>query len=102
MSLQQFAGVAAGDQVQIVVRVVAVNRAKVAAELLDRKTDSDYVTTGKRVNLVCPDGVSFVMGSAGDIAPGAVLFVYGVATKPYRADVKKVVVLSKFITVHGH
>ena len=101
MTPAQFAGASPGASVQIVVRVVTVDRSKVAAELLERKTDSDYVVTGKRVHLVCPDGVTFVMGGAGDIAPGAVLFVDGVATKPYRADVKKVVVLTKFITVEA-
>ena len=99
MSAAEFAHAATGQPVQIVVRVVSRNRESLQGELLNRKTDDIYSTTGIRVQLYVADETPIVMGSATDLAPGSVVFVNGVATKAGNADVKRLIVLTKYVTV---
>jgi hypothetical protein len=99
MSPQEFAATHAGQNAQIEVRVQRVNRTTVTAELLQHETDTQSKATGKTVTLYLPDGTPVIMGSAGDIGPGALLFVNGVVTAPGHIDVKRVVVLTKYLTV---
>lgn len=99
MSPQDFAATHAGQNAQIEVRVQHVNRTTVTAELLQHETDSKAKATGKTVTLYLPDGTPVIMGSPGDIGPGALLFVNGVVTAPGHVDVKRVVVLTKYLSV---
>ena len=99
MTPQQFAAAQPGQNVQIAVRVVRVNRTMLYGDLLQRKTDTTSKTTGRRVTLYFADGTPVVMGSARDITPGAVLYVYGVVTKAGHVDVKQAVVDTRFVQV---
>jgi hypothetical protein len=99
MSLQEFASTHSGQNAQIEVRVQKVDRTTVTAELLQHESDTLSKATGKTVTLYLPDGTPVVMGSAGDIGPGALLFVNGVVTAPNHVDVKRVVVLTKYLKV---
>lgn len=101
ISAQAFDQARTGQSVQLAVRVTKIARSKVWAELLDARSDGTYDPTGKIVLLTCPDGTPFVMGTPADLVRGAVLFVYAVATKPDRADAKKIVVVTKFATIHS-
>lgn len=100
MSPADFAQASIGQSVQIAVRVQRVDRTTLYAELLERETDTLNKATGKQVVLYFPDGTPVIMGSVSDVAPGAVLFVYGVLTKAGHVDAKRVVVDTKYVTVH--
>jgi|SRR5579884_1235244 len=99
MSPLQFSQASAGQKVQIAVRVTAVKRNTLVAQLLQHETDSLAKATSTRVTLYYPDGTPVIMGTAQDIVPGAVLFVYGVVTKPGHVDVKQAVVDTRFVKV---
>jgi hypothetical protein len=99
MSPQQFSQAMAGQNVQIAVRVTAVKRNTLLAQLLQHETDTLSRVTTTRVTLYYPDGTPVIMGSARDIVPGAVLFVYGILTKPGHVDVKQAVVDTRFVKV---
>jgi len=99
MTAAQFLGAHAGQSVQISVRVERRKRATVFAELLNHESAARAKPSGKHVALYLPDDVPVVMGTAAEIVPGAVLFVYGVVTKPGQVDVKRAVVDTKYVTV---
>jgi hypothetical protein len=83
----------------LAVRVDRLVRTALDAELLERVTDSRYRATGKHVTLYLSSETPVVMGSIADVKPGAIVFVYGVATTAGHADVKKVVVVTPYATV---
>jgi hypothetical protein len=99
MSPAEFSNATAGQTIKLVVRVAAVKRTALSAELLDRQSDSLYKATGKTVSLYLPEDTPVVMGSLADVKPGAVLFVYGTATTPGHADVKKLVAVTAYVKV---
>jgi|SRR5579884_1660594 hypothetical protein len=99
MSPQQFSQAVAGQNVQIAVRVTAIKRNTLFAQLLQHETDTLSKATTTRVTLYYPDGTPVIMGTARDIVPGAVLFVYGVVTRPGHVDVKQAVVDTRFVKV---
>ena len=99
MTAKQFAAASTGQSVQIAVRVDRRKRAAISGELLDHQTDAVSKATGKHVMLYLADGTPIVMGTAADVVPGAVLFVYGVVTKPGHVDVKRLVVDTKYVRV---
>jgi hypothetical protein len=99
MTPAQFAHAAAGDQVQIAVRVGRIDRSTIYAELLQHETDAVSRATGQQVVVFFPDGTPTIMGQAQDVTAGAVLFVYGVLTKPGHVDAKRVVIDTKYVTV---
>jgi hypothetical protein len=100
MSPSQFAQAAPGASVQIAVRVKRVDRSTLYTELLAHETDTVSKATGKEVVVFFPDGTPVVMGAASDVTAGATLYVYGVVTKPGHVDAKRVVVDTKYVTVH--
>ena len=99
MSPVEFSNAASGQSIKLVVRVAAVKRTALSAELLNRESDSLYRSTGKIVSLYLPEDTPVVMGSLTDVKPGAVLFVYGTATTPGHADVKKLVAVTAYVKV---
>lgn len=99
MTPAQFSHAAAGDSVQIAVRVKQAERSTLDTELLERITDSRNRATGTHVQIFFPDGTPVIMGAASDVKPGAVLFVYGIVTKAGHVDAKRVVVDTKYVTV---
>lgn len=99
MTTSQFASSATGQNVILAVRVNRFARTTLVAELLERLNDNTYKKTGKDVTLYVPAETPFVMGSIGDVKPGAVIFVYGNATTAAHADVKKVIVVTPYAHV---
>lgn len=100
MQPAEFAQSNPGQSVQIAVRVTRIDRTTVYAELLSHTSDTDLKATGKPVVIFFPDGTPVLMGSASDVVPGAALFVEGVLTTPGRVDAKRVVVDTKYVTIH--
>lgn len=99
MSPSQFGQAGAGQSVQIAVRVQRVERSTLYGELLAHETDTLAKATGKDVVIFFADGTPVVMGSASDVVAGAVLYVYGIVTRPGHVDAKRVVVDTKYVTV---
>jgi hypothetical protein len=99
MTATQFASSVTGQTVILAVRVNRVARTTLAAELLERVNDTTYKKTGKNVTLYVPAETPFVMGSLGDVKPGAIIFVYAVTTTAAHADVKKVIVVTPYARV---
>ncbi len=99
MTPEDFAKAQPGQSVQIAVRVDRVQRTTLYAELLRHESDTTSKTTGEHVVLYFAGGTPVVMGSATDVTAGAVLFVYGVVTKPDHVDAKRVVVDTNFVKV---
>jgi len=100
MSPAQFAQAAPGHSVEISVRVKRVDRSTLYTELLAQETATQAKVTGKEVVIFFADGTPVVMGGASDVTAGATLYVYGVLTKPAHVDAKRVVVDTKYVTVH--
>lgn len=99
MSPSQFGQADAGQSVQIAVRVQRVERSTLYGELLAHESDTLAKATGKNVVIFFADGTPVVMGSASDVVAGAVLYVYGIVTRPGHVDAKRVVVDTKYVTV---
>lgn len=99
MSPQQFSQAVAGQNVQITVRVTAIKRNTLLGQLLQHETNTLSRATNTRVTLYYPDGTPVIMGTPRDIVRGAVLFVYGIVTKPGYVDVKQAVVDTRFVKV---
>lgn len=99
MTPRQFESSSTGQSVTLVVRLERLARTSVDAELLERVDDSHYRTTGKRVALYLPAETTFVMGTMSDLKPGAIVFVYAVTTTAAHADVKKIIVVTPYVTV---
>jgi len=85
--------------VQIAVRVQRMKRSTLYAELLQHQTDTVNKATAKPVVLYFADGTPVVMGTAREVVPGAILFVYGVLTKPGHVDIKRAVIDTKYVQV---
>ncbi|MDB5043501.1 MAG: hypothetical protein JWN27_4227 [Candidatus Eremiobacteraeota bacterium] len=100
LSASEFASAAVGSRVSIAVRVDARARSTVRAELLDRETDERYRATGARVELYQSDGTPVVMGTPADVKPGAVAIVTAVVTGKRRADLKRIIILTPYVSVH--
>lgn len=99
LTAREFSAVSAGAPVQLAVRVDSLQRTALRAELLDRKSDARYAATGRHVELFLPDDTPVVMGALRDVHPGALLFISGVATTKRHADVKKITVVTTYVTV---
>ena len=99
MTPEQFARATPGQSVQIAVRITSVKRTTLFAELLRHESDTISKATGKQVILYFADGTPVIMGTASDIEPGAVLYVYGIVTKQNNVDVKRAVVDTRFVKV---
>lgn len=99
LSAAQFAAASVGQMVQIEVRVRAIQRSNVQAQLLQQTGGRTAKNTGKSVQMFMPQSTPVVMGSTADVVPGAVLYVYGIVTKPGRVDAKRVVVATRYMTV---
>jgi hypothetical protein len=99
LSANEFASAAVGSRVSVAVRVDAHVRSTVRAELLDRETDERYRATGARVELYQSDGTPVVMGTAADVKPGAVAIVTAVVTGKRRADLKRIIILTPYVSV---
>lgn len=99
MTQDQYTHAVAGQSITIAVRVDSVNRTDVRAKLLERVNDTLYTKTGTTVRLFIADGTPVVMGSAEDVKPGAVLFVYGISTARDRADAKRLIAVTQYVTV---
>lgn len=99
MTAGQFANSAIGQEVILAVRVDRVARTQLEGELLERAGEGRYRPTRARVTLYVPADTPFVMGSFADLKPAAILFVYAVTTSAAHADVKKAIVVTRYVTI---
>lgn len=99
MTQAQYSRAVPGQNITIAVRVDSVNRTDVHAQLLERVNDTLYTNTKRNLRLFVADGTPVVMGSAADVKPGAVLFVYGISTARDRADAKRLIAVTQYVTV---
>jgi hypothetical protein len=99
LTAAQFAATPSGQSVTLAARVNSLRRTSLDVQLLERINDSTYKTTTQSVTLYLPAETPIVMGSIADLRPGAVVFVYGIATNAHHADVKKVTVITPFVKV---
>ena len=99
MTKAQYENAVTGSNVNLVVRVTAANRATLTAELLEPVTETSYKTSGTTVKLFYSSDTPIVMGSQSDVKPGAVVFVFAVATGRDTADAKKFVVMTPYVSV---
>lgn len=99
LTAAQFAAASAGQMVQIEVRVRTIQRSNVQAQLLQQTGGRTAKNTGKTIRMFMPESTPVVMGSTSDVVPGAVLYVYGIVTKPGYVDAKRVVVATRYMTV---
>jgi hypothetical protein len=88
-----------GDKLNLVVRVDSFARHTIAGHVLDRVTDSQYALTKSTIAIYAPQDAAYVMGTADAVRPGAILYVYAVATKPQAADATKIVIVTPYVTV---
>ena len=99
LTAAQFAQAVPGESLVLAVRVVSRERDAVRGEILERRDDAHYRATGATVELYYPKETPVVMGTDGDVKPGAVLFVHAVATTRGRADVKQATIVTPYVSV---
>jgi hypothetical protein len=88
-----------GDKINLVVRVDGFARHTIAGHVLNPLTSSSYRLTKNTMAIYAPQETAYVMGSADDVHPGAVLYIYAVATKANAADATRIVVITPYATV---
>jgi len=99
MTPQHFSQLAPGANVEVMIRVDNVRRQSVEATILQRKTDTNYKATATHAVFYLASGTPMIMGSPKDVSAGAVLYVYGILTKPAHVDIKKIVVVTQYTKV---
>ncbi len=99
MTADQIDRSAPGAHLNLVIRVDSFARNTIAGHVLDRITDSAYSLTKDAIAIYAPSDTAFAMGSSGDLRPGAVVYVYAVATKAHAADATKIVIVTPYVTV---
>lgn len=97
MSATDIAKSSSGTQLHFVFRIDAMQRATAVGHVLDPVNGNTYHVTPAVISLHVPNDLPVVMGSHDDLKPGAVVFVYGVATKPKAADATKLVVITPYV-----
>ena len=101
LTSRQFADAPPGQPVKLAVRVESAGASSLRGEVLTRRSDSRYARTGSQIELSYDARVPIVMGSPGDLTPGAVLFVDAVAAARGRAEVRRFVVVTKYVTLES-
>ena len=99
MTAGQIDNAQTGTRLNLVVRVDGLARNTIAGHILDRVTDSAYTLTKSTIAIYAPSDAAYVMGSADDLKPGAVVYVYAVATKAHAADATKIVIVTPYVSV---
>lgn len=97
MSAAQIAKSSAGTQLYFVLRIDQMERTTALGHVLDPMGSNGYRVTSSVIALHIANDLPVVMGSHDDLKPGAVVFVYGVATKPKAADATKLVVITPYV-----
>lgn len=96
MSAAEIAQSSAGTPLHFVLRIDRMQRVTVVGHVLD-PAGNDYRVTSSVISVHVANDLPVVMGSHDDLKPGAVVFVYGVATKPKAADATKLVVITPYV-----
>jgi hypothetical protein len=99
MTAEAVANSSAGTKIYFVFRVDRLERTTAVGHVLDPAGEREYRMTPSSLSLHVPNDIPVVMGSRDDIKAGAVVFVYGVATKPKAADASKLVVITPYVKV---
>jgi hypothetical protein len=99
MSADQVSRASAGDSLQFAARVDSIDRSILHAHVLNKIGEETYADSGKTIDIYEPRTISFIMGKRDDVKPGAVLFIFAVATKPHQADATKIVIDTPYVTL---
>lgn len=91
-----------GARIEPVVKLDApAARSGYAAEMLQSIGPADFRTSGLRLEIVVDPAVSFVMGGASDLKPGAVAQVRGTLDSGHRLHADRIVLLTHVVRVTG-
>ncbi len=97
MSAADLAKSASGTELHFVMRIDQMQRTTAVGHVLDPVNGNQYHVSPSVMSLHVANDLPVVMGSHDDLKPGAVVFVYGVATKPKAADATKLVVITPYV-----
>jgi hypothetical protein len=97
MTGAEIAKSASGTQLHFVLRIDQMQRTTALGHVLDPVSGNDYHVSSSVIAVHVANDLPVVMGSHDDLKPGAVVFVYGVATKAKAADATKLVVITPYV-----
>lgn len=97
MSAAEIAKSSSGTQLHFVLRIDQMQRTTAVGHVLDPVSGNQYHVSSSVVAVHVANDLPVVMGSHDDLRPGAVVFIYGVATKPKAADATKLVVITPYV-----
>ncbi len=97
MSAAELAKTSTGAQLHFVLRIDRMQRTTVVGHVLDPIGGNDYHVSASVISVHVANDLPVVMGSHDELRPGAVLYVYGVATKPRAADATKLVIITPYV-----
>ena len=87
-----------GSPMKAIVRVDAlVDVHTIAAEVLERQTDSIYAGTHAQVRVVLANDAAFVMGHVSDIKPGAIIEAIGTRQDLTTLRAARIVILTGYV-----
>jgi len=97
MSAAEIAKSASGTELHFVMRIDQMQRTTATGHVLDPISGNQYRVSPSVISLHVANDLPVVMGSHDDLKAGAVIFVYGVATKAKAADATKLVVITPYV-----
>ncbi|HMK30381.1 MAG TPA: hypothetical protein VK473_11905 [Terriglobales bacterium] len=96
----QFGSLAPGSKVKVVVAVESVSpEGLIHGEVLDKKSEEDYVHSRKAVNIRSDAATTFVMGKQSDLRPAAVVHVSGKLLEDRSLRAEQIVILTGYVQV---
>jgi hypothetical protein len=94
--------IAPGSEVLWVLEIVAIDPIGVAQGIvLDKESETIYRRSTTKVVIHDNTQTRFVMGTSGDVRPGAVVHVTGKLRSDHAVDAEKIVILSGFVQVRN-
>jgi len=103
-SAQAFSTVAPGTHFEAVVKIDQVNRKTLKCTALEKVNDTTFRrprTGGSTISVALTPGTSFVMGTAQDVSPGAIVQIAGTVTADHVLIVSRIVILTGYVRLTG-
>jgi hypothetical protein len=88
---------APGTKLTFVMRIDTIKRAQASGPVLDPVSGRTYHVSSSVLTVHMASDMPVIMGSRDELKPGAIVYVYGVATKAKAADATKVVVVTPYV-----
>lgn len=95
-----FRGAHPGAAITLALRIQTVSRSTVTAQILDPQGGKNYRATRERATLYFSSDAPVVMGARDDVKAGALVIADVIVTKAGHGDLKRVVVLNSYMSVH--